>query len=217
MKKTAAWGIVVAFAAAGIVGIACGGGGGESAPANAGSAPAASSAAPAESAAPAASSAAAAPTPPPALVIAAMKLTMPKQKDAIELKDDGSVEVKKKNVLKFAGNELRDPDGKALASVAADGTVTFEGAEKKAKFDDKDDLVLPDGARMTIGDDGVVKLLDHAGKPDKDSGKLKFVGFKPTARRAAAVLVVAAMMVHKESEAPPTVASTTAAAAPKKK
>lgn len=39
-----------------------------------------------------------------------------------------------------------------------------------------------------------MKLFNPDGKADKDSGKIKLAGFKPTARRAAVVLVVGIMM-----------------------
>lgn len=202
MKKTGQWAVVAAFVAAGVVGFACGGGGGETNPPNAGTASATGSSAPMDSssAAPsatAAASTAATPTPPPPLTVAAMKLAIPKAKAPIELKDDGSVEVSKKTMMKFVGADLQDKDGKTVFSVAADGTVT--GLPKSAKFDAKDALVIGDGAKMFIGDDGVVKLFNADGKADKDSGKIKYTGFKAPARRAATLLVMAAMM-----PAPPT-------------
>jgi len=198
MNKSTKWFVAAALAASGVVGFACGGGNAESNPPNAGSASATAteSAAPSatESAAPTAS-ATQAPTPPPPLVVSAMKFMIPKQKMPVEVKDDGSVMVGKKMALKFVGADLQDASGKVLASVAADGTTKFDGLTKGTKFDDKDALVVEGGDKMFIADDGSVKLTDAAGKPDKDSGKMKFVGFKPAARRAATVLVMAFFMV----------------------
>ncbi|HEY1955811.1 MAG TPA: hypothetical protein VGH28_09360 [Polyangiaceae bacterium] len=201
MKKSTKWITAAALVGSGAFAFACGGGNKEANPPAGGSssAPAASSAAPAESTAPAASSAAVAPAPP--LVVVAMKMMIPKAKAPVDLKDDGTVMVNGKLVMKFVGAALQGADGKTLVSVAADGTVTLEGASKAPKFNEKDELMVGDGAKMFVGDDGAVRLVNPDGKQDKDSGKLKFVGFKPTAKRAALVLVLAALM---PSEAPAT-------------
>ncbi len=215
MKKTAQWFAVAALAASGLVGFACGGGNQEAHPpaAGSGSAPATSSAAPVESSTASASAAAstATPAPPaPPLAVVAMKMVLPKAKGPVVLKDDGTVEANGKTVMKFVGAELQDKDGKAVASVAADGTVTLDGANKSPKFNAKDELEVGDGAKMFVTDAGVLKLVNPDGKEDKDSGKVKFVGFKPSARRAATVLVLAALMVS----GPPKAGPATVTAAP---
>jgi len=197
MKNVGMWAFVAAFVAAGAVGLACGGGNKDAAPPNNGAPSAtATEPAPSASAAPSASSAQA-PTV-PAIAVYAMKLTAPKLKDTIELKNDGTVMNGKNPVAKFVGAELQDKDGKTLVSVAADGTVTVSGAKKTGKFDDKDSLVIDNGASLSIADDGIVKLIDPGGKPNKDSGKIKLTGFKPTARRAGTLLVLA-MFLQKPS------------------
>jgi hypothetical protein len=140
-----------------------------------------------------------------------MKLVDPKGKHSVEIKDDGSVVGDGKPVAKFVGAELQDKDGKTLVAVAADGTVKMDGATKTVKFNEKDELVIGDGAKMIIGDDGVVKMLNPDGKADKDSGKMKLTGFKPTARRAATVFVLAMFMT---SPQPTVTAVTTASATP---
>ena len=213
MKKSRKWFAVAALAASGAFAFACGGGNHEAnPPANGtGSAPASAT----ESATPAASSAAA-PAPAPPLAIVAMKMTMPKAKGPVTVKEDGTVEANGKARMKFVGADLQDMDGKTVVSVAADGTVKLEGADKTPKFNAKDELEVGDGAKMFVTDDGVLKLFNPDGKEDKDSGKVKFTGFKPSARRAATVLVLAALMPH-PSESPATASATSAAPAPKKK
>ena len=138
-----------------------------------------------------------------------MKFTAPKVK-AAEVKDDGSVTVDNKPMGKFVGAELQDATGKTIVAVGADGVIKAEGATKSMKFNDKDEVEVEGGAKMMVGDDGVVKMLGPDGKPDKDSGKAKFTGFKPTARRAASVLAMALMM-PKPAAAP----AGSASAAPK--
>jgi hypothetical protein len=172
--------------------VACGGGssegGGTTAPSATASTPATAttSAAPTASATPTQT---AAPTPPP-LVVIAMKLTGI-LKGSIDVKEDGTVlKPDGKPVAKFVGNELRTVDGGVLISVAADGTMTIAGSHHGTKFDDKDDLVVEGGAKFHVADDGTVMLFNEDGKADKDSGKLKIVGFKPQGRRAATVLVM---------------------------
>jgi len=207
MNKATKWFVVSALSASGIFAFACGGGNADS---NANTTPSAS--APATSAAPtqtasATASASAAPTetvappaPPPPLVVSAMKF-MPGGglKATIELKDDGSILANGKPAGKIVGAELHDKDGNLLISVAADGSVTLQGATKTPKFDDKDTLVTPDGATFSIDDKGVVKLTGADGKPDKDSGKVKITSFKPTARRAAIVVLLGMLMPAKTS------------------
>lgn len=202
MKTSAKWGVLAVLVAAGVVGFACGGGEEEAGPAKTPSATASEQTAPPPASTPSASAAASSaapvattPPPPPApppLVVAAMKFTAPKVKSA-EIKDDGSVVVDGKPMGKFVGNELQDASGKTLISVGTDGVIKMDGATKTMKFNDKDE-VETEGDKLIVGDDGVVKMLKADGKPDKDSGKAKFTGFKPTARRAAAIFVIAMMM-----------------------
>ncbi len=146
-----------------------------------------------------------------------MKFTAPKVKSA-EIKDDGTVLVDNKPMGKFVGNELQDASGKTLVSVGADGVIKMEGATKSMKFNDKDEVEVEGGEKLMVGDDGVVKMLKADGKADKDSGKAKFTGFKPTARRAASVFVIAMMMTMHPAATPKASAApkASASAAPKK-
>jgi hypothetical protein len=210
MKTSAKWGVLAVLVAAGAVGFACGGGEEETGPAKMPSASASQETAPpasAPSASAAASSAApveTTPPPPPApppLVVAAMKFSAPKVK-AAEIKDDGSVTVAGKPWGKFVANELQDASGKTLASVGTDGVIKMEGATKTMKFNDKDEVEVEGGEKLMIGDDGVVKMLKADGKADKESGKAKFTGFKPTARRAATVFAIAMLMPAPKAAAP---------------
>lgn len=229
MKNATKLFCVGALAATGVLAFACGGGnsesGGPTTPTSASAGPAASSATEATPSATAttqstAAASTAAPTPAgPPLTVVAMKLVAPNAKHTIDMKEDGSVLGDGKPIAKFVGNTLQDADGKPMVSVAADGTLTIAGSNtgKTAKFNEKDDLVMPDGAKMTVGDDGVVKLFNPDGKADKDSGKIKLTGFKPTARRAATVFVLA-MMLERPNPQPtvtPTATSGSAAASAK--
>ncbi len=219
MKNATKLFCVGALAATGLLAFACGGGSSETGPATSpsASAPAASSvaatSAPTTTAsAPTATTTAQVPAGPP-LTVVAMKLVGPNAKHTIEMKDDGSVLGDGKPIAKFVGATLQDAEGKPMVSVATDGTIVMAGqpTSKSAKFNDKDDLVISDGAKMTIGDDGVVKLFNPDGKADKDSGKMKLTGFKPTARRAATVFVLTMMMSSPEHT---TTTTSAASAAP---
>ncbi len=218
MQKATKWFVMSALAASGVFAFACGGGSSDTNPNTTPSATATPSATETATATATASVTASAtvapPAPPPPIVVAAMKMTGPKIKNPVELKDDGTVMGGGKVVAKFVGAELQDASGKTLVAVAADGTLTMTGAQNTPKFNDKDELEIPGGAKMIIGDDGSVKLMNPDGKADKDSGKMKFTGFKPTARRAAMVLVLGMLM---PSSSGPTVtpAAASASASPK--
>jgi hypothetical protein len=183
-----------------LVALACGGSSGAG-PASTGSARSATSAQPTAAASASTAPVATPAVPAPPLVVTAMKLTAEKQKGSIELKDDGTITVDDKPVLKIVGADLQDASGKSLILVTADGTLRFEGVAKGAKFNDKDEVVIDDGAKLIVGDDGVVTLINPDGKADKASGKVKLVGFKPAARRAASLFALAAFMM-KPSETP---------------
>ncbi|HEY1957035.1 MAG TPA: hypothetical protein VGH28_15555 [Polyangiaceae bacterium] len=210
MNQTGKWVTIAVLTTAGVFAFACGGGGGASSGATTPSA-----SAPASATATASASVATAATAPanPPLVVTAMKLVLPKSAP-IELKDDGSIVADGKTLAKFSGAELVDADGKTLVTVAADGNVDVIGG-KHAKFDDKDALAIG-GGTIHIGDDGVITLIAPGGAPDKMSGKAKFTGFKPTARRAATVLF-AAMASRTVSVSPPAATAGPAATAPGKK
>ncbi len=209
MKNATKWFCVGVLAATGMLAFACGGGngtsGGATTPTSASATP------PAASSAAQATPASATATPPAApLTVSAMKLTSADGKHTIDLKDDGSILADGKPVAKIAGATLQDKDGKTLVSVLADGTVKVEGGDRPAKFDDKDAIIMPDGAKMFIADDGTVKLYNPDGKEDKDSGKLKLTGFKPTARRAGTVFVLTMMLSQPQQQ--PTVSGPSSAA-----
>jgi flagellar basal body rod protein FlgF len=125
-----------------------------------------------------------------------MKLTMAQMKGAIELKADGAVTVEGKPMARIAGADFLDAEGKTVVSVLADGTLRMDGSGKSAKFDSADAVVVDDGSKLTVGDDGVVMLFRPDGKVDSMSGKMKLVGFRPVARRAASVLVMAFFLLQ---------------------
>lgn len=148
----------------------------------------------------------------PPLTVVAMKLVMPKSKP-LEIKDDGSVVYDGQTMGKFVGADFVDKDGKVIMSVAADGSlVSPVGDPKPAKFNDKDELEVG-GGKLFVGDDGVVKLTKPDGKPDDESGKAKFTGFKPAARRAATMVLVI-MLARPEPVPSPATATSGVIAAP---
>jgi hypothetical protein len=180
--------LLATFCALG-AGFACGGGNNETtAPPNASASAAASS--PANLTSVSATASAPAPTLTPIAVVA-MQLTGGTLKKPVELAADGSVIADGKAAAKFVGAELQDTSGKTLIAVAADDTVRIDGVTATMKFDLKDELFLENGNRIAIADDGAVILTTADRKPDKDSRKMKFLGFNRTAVRAAVLIVVA--------------------------
>jgi len=114
------------------------------------------------------------PEPAYVLPLAAAKYTPDKgaKMKAIEIKDDGTVNVGGKPYYKVSGGELDDATGKALLKVAKDGTVTQGDGKPFGKFDDKDMLNVEGGDTIAVGDDGKVAVTS-GGKPVKDdAGKL---------------------------------------------
>jgi hypothetical protein len=143
--------------------------------------------APSASSAPPGSTASTAP-PGPALVVVPMKLTIAMLKGTLEIRKDGTAVADGKPFASISGPSLLDRDGKTLITVLADGTMRLDGPS--ARFDAADSAVIDSGAKMTVRDDGVVQMFTPAGKADSMSGKMKFQGFKPAARRAATVFVL---------------------------
>ncbi len=175
---------------------ACGGGGEAANPAT--SATATTTATPpASTTAAAASSSAAVEQPKPpepsyVLGITASKMTPDKTAKikAIEVKDDGSVNLGGKPTYKLAGGALQDSTGTAMLKCMADGTVTQGDGKAFGKFDDKDAMQIAGDAHasITIGDDGVVKVLDKPGSPSKTI-KGKFDKVDAKGRRADVMIV----------------------------
>jgi hypothetical protein len=200
MKKAIQWMCLGALAASGALVFACGGGGSESAPANAGSASDTQPpSAPASSAATAPSVSASAtvsvaPMPPATpLTVIAMKATISQggKQHTLELKADGSLLADGKAAAKITGAEMDDANGQAIVSVNGDNTLKISGQTSQssvAKLNDSDAIEVNGATIISVADDGTVTLVGADGKPDK-SGKMKFSGFKPTARRTACVIV----------------------------
>jgi hypothetical protein len=173
---------------------ACGGGGEAANPATSATATATATPPASTTAAAASSSAAVAEPKPPEpsymLGITASKMTPDKTAKikAIEVKDDGSVNLGGKPTYKLAGGALLDSTGTAMLKCIADGTVTQGDGKAFGKFDDKDVMQVAGGASITIGDDGVVKVLDKPGSPSKTI-KGKFDKVDAKGRRADVMIV----------------------------
>jgi hypothetical protein len=133
---------------------------------------------------------AAEPAPEPALVVQALKFVPAKgsKVKAMELKDDGSIMEGEKVVAKIAGDTLEDAEGKTIATVSKDGTVTIPDAEKPLKFSDINELESDAGMKISVADDGTpTKVANAKAKPNANLGK--FEGFNPKVRRAAALML----------------------------
>jgi hypothetical protein len=126
--------------------------------------------------------------PKPTITLAALKLTPNKGQKSkpVELKADGTILVDGKPGGKFTASELQDADGKTIATVAADGTITMEGAPAGTKFNDKNEIEADGKPVISIADDGSVKVADAKGK--LGAGTFKVEGLTADGRRAAALL-----------------------------
>ncbi len=188
---------VVSFLLPVALSYACGGGGGETAPTNNPTSTATSSAAPPDTGTTASASATVSAAPPKPvepqymLGITSAKLTPDKtaKLKAIEVKDDGSVNLGGRPAYKLVNNELRDTTGTALLRVGKDGVVTQGDGKPFGNFDANDAMQINGGASITLGDDGVLKVLDAPAKPSKTmKGKFDHVDAKG---RRALITVVA--------------------------
>jgi hypothetical protein len=191
-------------AAAGLVCLLCAPGCGASNAAATPPAPSVASApAPPPPPAPSAAPAPAVPAEPaagPSLVVVPMQLGVAQVRGTIDLLADGSVLAGGKAVARITGADFLDKDGKRMVRVHADGTLEVEGG-KKARFDEKDAIVTGDGAKLAVGDDGGVDLVMPDGKRDPLSGKMRFAGFVPAARRTACVMALAFFLFEERMDA----------------
>ena len=227
MNNVSRWLVVGALCASGVVAFACGGGGGESGPANTGSASApepssapSASAAAMSSAAPSATATATAPPPAAPLTIMPMKavMTTKGKQHTLELKADGSLLADGKAAGKITGAEMDDKDGTAIVMVNGDDTITINGLTKSSgipKFNAQDAIEVGGATIISIADDGNVTLVGPDGKPDT-KGKMKFTGFKPGARRTAALIVFGLLVPTRTSVTAIGTASAASSPAPKK-
>jgi hypothetical protein len=136
----------------------------------------------------------------PALVYQGLKLTpiKPAKAKTIEVKPDGRIVIDGEMVGSFANNEIRDEDGAPTMRVAGDGSVEALGpgaSDKQARFDDHDDLVIPDG-KVRLEKDGSVTFMKTGGKSEK--APIKVAGVTDENRRAAVLLVTYMMMMTRE-------------------
>jgi hypothetical protein len=154
-------------------------------------------------------------TPPPAaapvtLKIVALKLTVP-AKDAkklgykaLEVKDDGSILADGKPRMKIVGGALKGSDDAAMFSIAEDGSVTGPSGDV-GKFSSNDDLVLKDGGKLVVSDDGFVQMIDGAGKTNVLGPK--FESAPAWAKREAALIGLTFNSAAPAAPATPTTAA----------
>ena len=141
--------------------------------------------------------------PKPTITSAALKLTPNKGQKSkpVELKADGSVLVDGKPAGKFTAMDLQDADGKTIASVAADGSITMEGAPPGAKFNDKNEIEAGGMVLISIADDGSVKIVDAKLKPGPATFKVE--GLTPEGKRAASLLAATHFLPKPKAVTPP--------------
>jgi hypothetical protein len=116
--------------------------------------------------------------------------TPPKQ-HTLELKADGTLVGDGKPVGKITGAEFDDTSGQALVTVNSDNTLKISGqtsTSSVAKLNDADAVEVNGAIVISVADDGTVSVMGPDGKPDKNE-KMKFAGFRPSARRTASVIV----------------------------
>ena len=129
-------------------------------------------------------------TPKPTITASAFKITPNKGTKAksVEVKADGSIMADGKADGKFTASELQDAEGKTVATVAQDGTISSPTMTATAKFNDKNDIEVDGKPVITIGDDGIVKIADAKGKAQP--APVKVEGLSADGRRAAALVVM---------------------------
>ena len=148
-------------------------------------------------------------------------MTQGAKSHTLELKADGTLVADGKPVGKITGAEMDDSNGKMIAAVQGDNTIKFDTAGGTQtgvpKFNDKDAIEVDGKVAISIADDGTVTVMGADGKPDT-KGKMKFAGFKPTARRTACLLVFGMFIPSKATSTVTAVsASPAVSAAPAKK
>jgi hypothetical protein len=174
------------------------------------SATASSSVAPPSATATATAAAAAiAPTQPGAdLKVVPMKMSFNKS-SSIELKADGTLWGTKDGKTLQIGNvtkntlNITEGNTKGTISVWSDDSVTSSDVSKKARFDDKDALVMSDGSKLSVDDSGKLVPFKADGTPDKNAPAVTITGFKPEARRTAVFFGVLFFMASPQPPTPP--------------
>lgn len=98
------------------------------------------------------------------IALAAIKIT-PKKGKAVELKADGNVNVDGKPLAKIAGDQVNDVGGPTLLTVGVDGGLVGSGVKGGPKFQG-DELVLENGNKLSVADDGTLNLVKADGKTE---------------------------------------------------
>lgn len=158
----------------------------------------------------------------PPIVYEGLKVTPTKaaKVKAIEVKADGSIVADGKKIGSFAKDKILDEQGTPVLRLSKDGEVQPLGpasngvTAKTAKFDDKNDLVTPDG-KLSLAKDGAFTFEKTGGKPE--SAPMKVVGVNDKNRRAAILLGTYLLFSSSEPEPSPRPTSGPALTGPAKK
>lgn len=159
----------------------------------------------------------AAPEPAADIVVVPMKMVFDAKKGmTAEVKADKTIWIKGKKIGAFDKNALVvDDPGAGSIAIMKDGSINVTPAEtmaKKVKLNDKDELLVDNGAKLSIDDKGKVTLLSPEGKVDpKAPAAPAITGFKPEARRAGVLLTILWMSAQTKE---PTSTGTTSTSAP---
>jgi len=138
----------------------------------------------------------------------------------LEIAKDGSITVDGKLMMKIVKNTIQDEQGRVVLAVDNGGNVVGPELKKKVSFNDKNDLVFPEGGTMVVGKDGSMSA-----QKDKKTEKfpLKFTGVNDKNHRTAVLLGMMTLMAQGPESGPPEASptaqppATTTAKPPQKK
>jgi hypothetical protein len=106
----------------------------------------------------------------------------------LELRADGTLYSHGQPVGQIVGDRVVSASGREILAVAADGTVTLNGTPTRIRLLDSGEIVRPDGATLSFGDDGVPRSTVPGQPPTR--GALQLQGLRPEARRTAGLLAL---------------------------
>jgi hypothetical protein len=142
----------------------------------------------------------------PDLKIVPMKIALAKDV-IVELKQDGSLWInadkKSEQIGQVAKNQVRLTAMDLTYSVFKDGSLDLPAPpgfppSPKVRFDDKDNLLQEDGAKITIDDKGKLGAITKDGKAKSPKDAPVVTGFKPEARRTALLLLLLPIAIKAE-------------------
>lgn len=158
----------------------------------------------------------AAPEPAADITVVPMKMVFDAKKGmTAEVKADKTIWIKGKKIGAFDKNALVVDEPAGSIAVMKDGSINITPSgdmSKKVKLSDKDDLLVENGAKLSIDDKGKVTLLGPDGKSDPKTPAPAITGFKPEARRAGVLLSI--LWMTATTEGPKSTPATTSSTAP---